>query len=409
MRTRVYERDYRERLSQSNYYWNPWTKAWMTLSPSYLDGVISRSFKRTIVDEGGPRVRPNAERVVTHTVERREGVHAQATAWTGSSNYATGDSLVLFGGLPSYTGMAYAPVDNYPDMRNLVGDRLMGLNPLASALASLPFIGEIHSTIRMIRKPLSFLSALKVPKRYHQLPVGQVLSKAGMGPTSSAWLAWNYGWKPLFSDIGAAGSLLASALVMYEEYRTGKARKTSYTASTAVNYSSNHIQRMDDFTIGESSTRGWATFDLQWEPIGEPLSFAKFLTYKLGIRPEDIFTCAWELVPYSFVADWFLPIGKQLSSIRNTPIRPVITKLSYHRQTELYVEASRRINGYINGAKTTFPFGGWYTGTKTIYQRNTEGILQGSGPVLSLTENHTLSGLALIAQQLMCPVRNWKA
>lgn len=294
-------------------------------------------------------------------------------------------------------------------MRNLVGDRLAGLNPLNAALASLPFIGELHSTIRMIRKPLSFLSALKIPKKYHQLPVGQVLSKAGLGPTSSAWLAWNYGWKPLFSDIGGASSLLASALQMYEEYRTGSARKTSYTASTPVNYSSNKIERMDDFTIGESSTRGWATFDLQWEPVGEPLSFAKFLTYKCGIRPEDIFTLAWELTPYSFVADWFLPIGKQLSSIRQTPIRPVLTKLSHHRQTELYVEASRRVNGYLNGVKTTYPYSGWYTGTKTIYQRNTQDILIGSGPVLSLTENHTLSGLALIAQQLMCPVRNWKA
>lgn len=362
-----------------------------------------------MIDEGGPRVRPNAERVCAHTVETRESVGAQATVWLDTNQYATGNALSLFGGLPPSTGMAYAPVNEYPDLRDLIGDRLRELNPLATAMASLPFIGELHQTISMIRKPWSFLSALAVPKKYHQLPVGQVLSKAGLGPASNGWLAWSYGWKPLFSDILNSGVLLATAMQSYKEYRSGSTPKTSYTASSSTLYSENLIQRQADFTVGQSSTRGWATFDLQWEPVGNPLSFAQYMTYKLGLRPEDLFNLAWELTPYSFVADWFLPVGKWIGSIRQTPIRPVLTNVSYHRQTEQYVEASRKINGYLVNGPSTFPYSGWYRGTKTIYQRNTDNIAQGSGPAMSLTQNHTLSGLALIAQQLMCPVRNWKA
>lgn len=136
----------------------------------------------------------------------------------------------------------------------------------------------------------------------------------GRDPTraaGNAWLALTYGWTPLLNDAKNAAETLAEINLSEENRvirvtaRTGKTDLIRYPDFTfSVNPS---IQGMQSSEVKESRFGVWRCKPTSWNNVGS-----------LGIlNPAQV---AWELLPLSFVADWFLPIGRYLEGL-DVPMR----------------------------------------------------------------------------------------
>lgn len=143
--------------------------------------------------------------------------------------------------------------------------------------------------------------------------LGQAAKHLGIGKPSqsttknmaSNWLALQYGWRPLLNDIyGTCEALAQSKFPPILKFR----------ARTKVSDSKLHYEQY------ESSSWGKLTQD----EIGYESHAEIMLAYNMGndinrsmsqLGISNPATIAWELMPWSFVIDWFLPVGKFINSI----------------------------------------------------------------------------------------------
>lgn len=114
---------------------------------------------------------------------------------------------------------------------------------------------------------------------------------------ASLWLEYWFGWSPLISDIYSAVDVLQSPY----PNREVTARSRRRTHLTIVTSGSNAT----DVTLDGFATYGYyAKVELD-----NPLLFR---ANQLGvINPATI---VWEMIPFSFIVDWFIPVGDFLSA-----------------------------------------------------------------------------------------------
>jgi hypothetical protein len=135
-----------------------------------------------------------------------------------------------------------------------------------------------------------FLGALGIKKR----TIRKTASDAG-----GLWLEYSYGWKPLVEDIYNAVNVLQKPW----PYRvcTGKAQGQLAVKITSANQ------------YGHSETNYLWTLRIRLQTTIALSNWTAWQANELGLtNPASI---AWEVVPFSFVVDWFLPIGQYLESL----------------------------------------------------------------------------------------------
>lgn len=142
------------------------------------------------------------------------------------------------------------------------------------------------------------------------------VKKYGKQPSAAAtlaenWLALQYGWKPLLMDIHGALKSLAQYFVQTPSVvRTarGKAEKLSGTRVPVGYITGNpptfHFQGWQETVTASKVTVGFRyTIDSKLKA---------FLAQTGFTNPVNLF---WEVLPYSFVVDWFVPIGPYLETL----------------------------------------------------------------------------------------------
>lgn len=167
-------------------------------------------------------------------------------------------------------------------------------------------LGESSRAISMIGE-----TATKLAKAYLLTKKGKVRQAAkvltGQDPgrvkgfkpstaTSSNWLQLQYGWLPLLADAKNGAEFLShhfnvpltTTVVVQQTTKFG-----SFTSSSASNAKPTEVRYLTRRRIKASLTE-------------------KNITALAGLT--DPLSVAWELVPYSFVVDWFIPIGNWLSA-----------------------------------------------------------------------------------------------
>lgn len=141
-----------------------------------------------------------------------------------------------------------------------------------------------------------FLRELSVdPKRKHRSWIRSASNEA-----SGLWLEYWFGWSPTVQDIGSSAIALSTNPVLAEVVERATAGfKLPVTSVTVGNTARRTLTQS-----GKGLVRHGATFSL----VNENL----FLANRLGlINPALV---AWELVPFSFVVDWFTKFGGYLES-----------------------------------------------------------------------------------------------
>lgn len=118
---------------------------------------------------------------------------------------------------------------------------------------------------------------------------------------ADSWLEYSYGWKPLLSDVYAlteayAETMIERSGIVRTVYSSAKTKSATLRTYTQLN-----LDEIDNF-VDEISVRYRIDYRI---PNG-----ANSAANVFGV--QNPLLVAWELVPFSFVADWFLPVGNAL-------------------------------------------------------------------------------------------------
>lgn len=189
-------------------------------------------------------------------------------------------------------------------------DQLALLSKLSSAAKEHDFqmgvaVAEGRRTVAMTAKALGDIgSALRFLKRGDFASAARCLgtsprrgSRLVPKDVSGRWLELQYGWLPMLSDVFESAKA-------FESLSNGP-RKQTIVVKRGLR---------TQYTTPNSEGKGviFERRQIRYERE-EELSALR----SLGL--SDPLSIAWELVPYSFVIDWFVPIGSYLSNLSVIP------------------------------------------------------------------------------------------
>nr|APG77229.1 hypothetical protein [Hubei levi-like virus 7] len=214
-------------------------------------------------------------------------------------------------------------------------------------------------------------------------------AKRGARAAGGGWLALQYGWKPLISDIYGSCEAIARAgnqpvigRVKQTVTRTFPLRRRTVSKSQDL------VQV--DFWDGEQKVAVQYGITFVRENGG------LHVLSELGITNPALI--AWELVPFSFVVDWFLPIGSWLETFDATSglVFHSGYRTTFSTMTSKYVQT--RNGTYSNYTDDTY----WAADCEDIF---TKRVVLTSFPIPGLPSfknpvsiGHAANALALLTQ-----------
>lgn len=271
--------------------------------------------------------------------------------WTGGN---TGDLAICNG---QTTRNPRAPTLTTDFVENLARAAFYKkLRELSIQMSGPTFLGELRETLRMLRRPAAalhdsangYLGLLR--KRKRSDPRNWMKAAGGL------WLEASFGWKPLINDVRDAIKAYERTLSRAEKkvISVGKIKEYDISRSldggiegnqTAMNYWQGILYSADIHLYethfvrfkGAIKARAEAT---QWD------NYALF-----GFTPAEFIPTAWELLPWSFLADYFTNIGDILSSTTTSTAdvqfvnKTLITKTTYFGTLSLNASATNALRG----------------------------------------------------------------
>jgi len=150
---------------------------------------------------------------------------------------------------------------------------------------ALTFVAEFKQVVRMFKNVARGIARLDFPRNWRDL--------------NNSWLSTRYGWRVLIYDIVGLNTALFDLL----QQRTRFSERSGTTYSTTFDdaWTTEHTDFFIDHTIHdeiEVSLRGSVTSDIE-------IPFIQF----------NPLQTAWELIPFSFVIDWVLNVGRTIAGI----------------------------------------------------------------------------------------------
>ncbi|UUW21298.1 MAG: maturation protein [Guiyang fiers-like virus 5] len=280
-----------------------------------IDGELYRSSKEYVLvydrvarreGSNGP-VRPDGFRSPTpyfRNVERQTSLEKfQDESGTGSVRFITIGDVRAKLPQPIHRTRWELELDNLiAKAKTEALNKLRGNNSLQLGAD----LAEINKTLGMIAQPT--ISALQAYRSARHGRWGDVAKHLGLSKRdiltgkypANKWLEYQYGWKPLFSSIYDGYNRL------HQSPRAGilQARR-SVSDVFPINSVINGVR-----VVGEVE-----------------LSARTIIVYKVanptidaidGVGLLNPVSVAWELIPFSFVLDWFAPVGNVLSAATST-------------------------------------------------------------------------------------------
>lgn len=273
-------------------------------------GVRTPNFKRL-----KPRQYPVNNHTVRMVVIDQDGPNVE---WNSNATFGTWNYVV-----DSYSNRYAVPGDPVHSERgyNKALKRLISAaNSDIDANIAQDFaqIGQttklVASTATKIARSVLALKQLKFTQAANHLFAGRKPLYRGKGPSAGAslasnWLELQYGWKPLLQDIHGAFNALSTLNEDESFVHRVVASATDFAESvenlglgaTLPSSAGSHMR----LTRVRSTTR----FTIRYR-IESPLK--AFLAQTGFTNPINL---AWEILPFSFVVDWFLPIGPYLETL----------------------------------------------------------------------------------------------
>jgi hypothetical protein len=310
-------------------------------APTMRYDVINGVRKPPVVDVANSYFRRNT-RSTNGTVTPQYGKKRAQKTWLPENPYTLSQEVVKFPyGVP-FLKLTWIPTGDYSvyygPTRNGVGS-LTYLQPSQSAIDGAinqvklslrekiqgqkvhlgnfiaqrhQMIDEFSSTARRIARAYKSLRKGNIPGAYKALGCGPSGKVNPYQSAASNWLALQYGWLPLLSDLyGVAEELRENMIERVKRPPIMKAvsKRRLHDGDLYV-HARDGVDHKGAKATREyiSDFRGRINYTVDVE--GAHLLSEVGLTNPLAI--------AWEVLPYSFVVDWFAPVGRWINTFDAT-------------------------------------------------------------------------------------------
>jgi hypothetical protein len=154
---------------------------------------------------------------------------------------------------------------------------------------------------------------------------------------ASAWLEGRYGWRLLWYDIRDIMGLLEDLIALeHEFYKATFGRSTSFYSKEQRWTASDQFWSCSWDTVvqGTVGIRGTATTKLR--PEGISVSFLK---------------TGWELVPFSFIIDWFIQVGQAIDALSALSVDfDYVCGVGHHAELIVHGEFNHTFNNGYHGS-----------------------------------------------------------
>lgn len=255
---------------------NPYTKTSITMTPIMGEYKTTLYYKDNGNDTHSPATSPSAADL---TAER--WLSGAVEAFLPRS--ITPDANAKSSALASAESRALSKVYD-----KLKSDHVHVGNIIAERAQTIKLIADI---IKAVKNPL--LAA----------------KRANLKTISDNLLAFQFGIRPLLNDAYSAGTQLAKILdseksdrIMVYASSSGNCQSTSKTPTFSSGF------KIYD-TFVEANYQAEVRYVLEYKISNAPLNQLQALGL---VNPAEI---AWEVMPWSFVVDWFLPLGNWLANL----------------------------------------------------------------------------------------------
>ena len=174
-------------------------------------------------------------------------------------------------------------------------------------------IAESRQTLSLLsQNAITFIRAYSQARRGNWRQVCKLLAvnnhKFTSKTVSSRWLELQFGWLPLLADIHAAYKILTETQLP-KRLPLRVVRMVGSTESSVSYIGTTPALRTGEWKVTERYSRKAVC----WYYINDSrLAWASSLGL---LNPQLIM---WEKVPFSFVVDWFIPVGNLIESATNT-------------------------------------------------------------------------------------------
>lgn len=340
------------------------------------NGTRKDGFVKEIVDEpskGYYRKRADGEVVLNPVSIKRIEYSSVPATWTIGPHVSWG-TRVMYGdmGAKEFAGPSGTKFSNYA--LDVQGAKDLALVEAYAKMNSPDVLlsvmyKEREKTAALFRRPMG----ASIDHLERMIARRQRLISRGMSflnATAQAWLELRFGWRPTMYDI--AGIAKAA---LHEKPIAG--RLLVARGGKDVSYSDSATRTLNSIT----STSRWAIKARVSAGVlysYRDLSEAEWRARCLGLSLDNVPSHLWEVMPWSFVADYFVKVGMWLRAITPNPDVVVRGNWVSHQQDLDY--STSDISGDIfisNSPPTTYHISGGY------YQEK--------GKILTRTVNQSLT------------------
>lgn len=137
-----------------------------------------------------------------------------------------------------------------------------------------------------------------LPQKVKRLPKGKELA--------NGWLELEFGWKPLIQDVYAAMEVYRNGIATRGQLVTALGTKSGYYKPSSSGSFMNGYSNLEANVL---------TDKVKSKAYGVVSNPTALTLNELGLANPALL--AWQLLPFSFVVDWFLPISQILGVLSN--------------------------------------------------------------------------------------------
>jgi len=197
---------------------------------------------------------------------------------------------------------------DYTNLRALAGTKAMA-GVEEPDFQSLVFIGELRETLRFLKNPVkSWSDFVRKAKRDKSRAAKRTDRLKTVGEfMSDSWLSYRYGARPLLSEAESALQAVHNTL---HNVKPTRITSRGFAMDSGSHQTNSTTGSFPGFTWSRDANTE-ASVKVRAGVLYE--HFAHSDTFGVGVK--EIPSAMWELLPYSFVVDWFANVGTFVRAI----------------------------------------------------------------------------------------------
>lgn len=280
----------------------------------YMEDVVDQRYKKRS-EEGAIFNNRLYSKRITSTVHSL-GSYSWAIKATCScspsstvrSGTATGTNGLAFDAVGSFT---YSPSVDLDTAKILAGTNALS-NVAEPEVQGQVDLVELRKTIQLLKRPIQKWDSIQkiAERRFKKAKASGKTDARNLSEfISSNWLAYRYGFIPLMLSTQGLLKALSKGVTSKRQTARGSSFVPTQTATYNATYAASTV------TGGFTKYLSIVGTKVHTVRTGVLYEHTTSLRASLGMELHEIPSTAWELIPYSFVADWFANIGDYIRAV----------------------------------------------------------------------------------------------